>query len=203
MKKWLAALLLGFSTAVTAAPPCFPITTPPTFIIATDPQTRKPELGEIVYVASPVGLVWGYTCKDEKNQWWKVMAWGTWDIIPKDWLYIMDVAIRGTDADRRALWDKYAVVATMDERLQGDWKVVNALLPNPPPVTEWKVLADPFRADKKRLVYNVVNGKRGTPTNQYVDAGAPCDPVTTITEFGPSYFLSVLGNPNLVARCSK
>lgn len=203
MKKWLAALLFGVSTAVSAVPPCFPVTTPPTFIIATDAVKRPPELGEVVYTASPIGLVWGYTCKDDKGLWWKVMAWGTWDIIPKDWLYIMDVAIRGTDADRKALWNKYAVVATMDERLLGDWIAVQALLPNPPMASEWKVLADPFRADKKRVVFNAANNRRTTPTTQFVDAGAPCNPATTIVEYGGITFMSVLGNPNFVARCSK
>jgi len=198
----LAALLLS-PFAAGAAPPCFPKLTPPSFQIVTEPN---PELGEVVYSASPVGVVWGYTCQAADGKWWKVMAYGNWEQFPKDWLFVLDTAIRGTDADRRALWDKYATGTTIDSRLVPDWDMVAKLLPNPPPppvVTEWKVLADPFRADKKRLVYNVVNGKRGTSTGQYIDAGQPCDPVTTITEYGAVYFLSVQGNPLRVARCTK
>jgi hypothetical protein len=150
-----------------------------------------------------VGVVWGYTCQDAAGKWWHVMGYGTWEQFPRDWLFILDTAMRGTDADRRALWDKYAVATTMDARLQPDWAKIWSMLPKPPPVAEWKVLADPFRADKRRLVYNVVGGKRGTSTGQYIDAGQPCDPVTTITEYGPVYFLSVQGNPARVARCAK
>lgn len=202
MTKLLLALLFVIAPSVImAAPSCFPQMSPPTFQVVTGPNT--PKIGEVVYSASPVGLVWGYTCQAADGKYFKVMGWGTWEQIPKDWLFIMDQAIRTDDAGRRALWDKYAVVNTIDERMVNDWKAVNALLPNAPVVPEWKVLADPFRADKKRLVYTVVNGKRGPATTQYVDAGAPCDPVTTITEFGPSYFMSVLGNPNLIARCAK
>ena len=202
MKRWwigLVALLCLAGTAQ-AAPSCFPKLTPPSFQIVTEPN---PELGEVVYSASPVGVVWGYTCQAADGKWWKIMAYGTWDQFPRDWLFILDTAIRGTDADRRALWDKYATGTTIDPRLVPDWEAVAKMLPNPPPVTAWKVLADPFRADKRRVVYTVVAGKRGAPTAQFVDAGAPCDPVTTITEFGPTYFLSVLGNPALVARCVK
>jgi hypothetical protein len=202
MKRFLFALLLACSGSVAAAPSCFPNMAPPTFIDVNG----TPKLGEVVYAASSVGVVWGYTCQDSTGKWWKVMAYGNWEQFPKDWLFILDTAIRGTDADRRALWDKYAVATTIDERLIPDWDAVAKLLPNPPPppvVTEWKVLADPFRADKKRLVYSVVNGKRGASTGQYIAAGEPCDPVTTITEFGPTYFLSVNGNPNTVARCAK
>jgi hypothetical protein len=201
MKRLLLALALFVVQPATAAPSCFPKLTPPSFQIVTEPNA--PELGEVVYSASPVGVVWGYTCQAADGKWWKVMAYGNWEQFPKDWLYILDTAIRGTDADRRALWDKYAVATTIDERLVPDWEAVAKLLPNPPPVTEWKVLADPFRADKKRLVYMVTNGKRGASTGQYIAAGEPCDPAVTLTEFGPTYFMSVQGNPNFVARCAK
>jgi hypothetical protein len=201
MRKLVFAALLAFSSAAGAAPPCFPKLTPPSFQIVTEPTA--PELGEVVYSASPIGVVWGYTCQAADGKWWKVMAYGNWEQFPKDWLFVLDTAIRGTDAERRALWDKYATGTTIDARLVPDWDMVAKLLPNPPPVAEWKVLADPFRADKKRPVYNVAGGKRGTLTGQYIDAGQPCDPVTTITEFGPTYFLSVNGNPATVARCAK
>jgi hypothetical protein len=201
MKK-LAAVVFGvMAGAASAAPPCFPNLNPPSFQIVTEPNA--PDLGEVVYSASPVGVVWGYTCQAADGKWWKVMGYGNWEQFPRDWLYVLDTAIRGTDADRRAIWDKYAVGTTIDSRLVLDWDAVAKLLPNPPPVAVWKVLADPFRADKKRLVYTVVNGKRGASTGQYIDAGQPCDPVTTITEFGPVYFLSVQGNPLRVARCAK
>jgi hypothetical protein len=201
MRKLVFAALLALSSAAGAAPSCFPKLTPPSFQIVTEPTA--PDLGEVVYSASPVGVVWGYTCQAADGKWWKVMAYGNWEQFPKDWLFVLDTAIRGTDAERRALWDKYAVASTIDPRLVPDWDAVAKLLPNPPPVTEWKVVPDLFRADKKRMVYNVVSGKRGTATGVYIDAGQPCDPVTTITEFGPTYFLSVQGKPNLVARCAK
>lgn len=201
MKRLLFALALLFVVQpATAAPACFPKMTPPTFIDVNG----TPKHGEVVYVASTVGLVWGYTCQAADGKWHYAIGYGTWDQFPKDWLFILDTAIRGTDADRRALWDKYAVANdTIDERLAPDWDKVAKLLPLPPPVTAWKVLPDPFRADKKRLVYTVTNGRRGASTGQYIAAGEPCDPVTTITEFGPTYFLSVNGNPNTVARCTK
>jgi hypothetical protein len=173
--------------------------TPPTFIDING----TPKLGEVVYAASYVGVVWGFTCQDSTGKWWKVVAYGNWEQFPRDWLYILDTAMRGTDSDRRTLWDKYATGTTMDARLQPDWDKIWSLLPNPPPVAAWKVLADPFRADKRRLVYNVVGGKRGTSTGQYIDAGQPCDPAVTITEYGPVYFMSVQGNPARVARCAK
>lgn len=200
MKRLLFALALLFVVQpAAAAPSCWP-DIPVQF---SKVEVTAPELGDIVYSASPVGVVWGYTCKAADGKWWKVMGYGTWDQFPKDWLYILDTAIRGTEEQRRALWDKYAVATTIDERLVPDWTAVAAKLPNPPPVTAWKVLPDPFRVDKKRLVYTVTNGRRGASTGQYIAAGEPCDPVTTITEFGPTYFLSVNGNPNTVARCTK
>lgn len=202
MKKLLAILLLTLiPTVALAVPQCFPKMTPPVIIDVT--AGAVPKHGEVVYAASTVGLVWGYTCQAADGKWYIITGYGTWEQYPKDWLYIMDTAIRGTNADRQALWAKYATTDLIDERLLPDWEKIAALLPLPPLVTVWKVMPDPFRADKKRLVYTVVNGKRGPATIQYVDAGAACDPVTTITEYGPVYFLSVLGNPNLVARCVK
>lgn len=205
MKRLLFAAALLFAPHADAAPPCWPDLTPPT-LLRIGNATDKAVLGEVIYAASSVGLVWGFTCTTQDGKWYKTVAGGPWTAFPPDWLAILDTALRGTDADRKALWDKYATATQWDPRLQSDLDAIWAKLPNPPPpppAVVWKVLADPFRADKKRIVYNVVQGKRGTATTQFVDAGAPCDPVTTITEFGGVTFLSVLGNPALVARCVK
>lgn len=205
MKRLLLTALLVFAQRAEAAPPCWPDLTAPT-LLKVGSATDKPALGEVIYAASSVGLVWGYACKDAAGAWHRIVVGGPWTAFPPDWLSILDAALRGTDAQRAALWDKYATANAWDTRLQTDLDAIWAKLPLPPPlppVVVWRVLADPFRADKKRIVYTVVNGKRGSATAQYVDAGAPCDPVTTITEFGPTYFLSVLGNPTLVARCVK
>lgn len=171
-------------------------------------EVTAPELGDILYSASSVGLVWGYTCKAADGTWHKVIAGGPWTAFPIEWAYIADTALRGTDAERRALWDKYATATAWDERLKPDLDAVWAKLPSPPPPpppVTWRVLADPFRADKKRLVYSVVSGKRGPPVSpaQYVEAGAACDPAVTIEEFGSTFFLSVNGNPATIARCVK
>lgn len=194
-----------FTTVVNAAPPCWPdippFMSPQSYRIET-PGDKLP-VGAVIFSASTVGLVWGYTCIDTDGKWWKVIAGGAWSEFPADWFYILDQAIRGDVNVRTQLWNKYATATEWDPRLKPDLDTIWAKLPSPPPFSVWKVVPDPFRADKKRLVYNVANGKRGTPTTQYVDAGTPCDPVTTITEFGPVYFMSVLGNPNLVARCAK
>jgi hypothetical protein len=206
MKRVLLAAALFVAQPADAAPPaCWPDVSLPVSLVAGGP-TAKPAIGEVIYAASSVGLVWGYTCKAADGTHYKIIAAGAWSAFPADWLRILDEAMRGTDADRAALWTKYATASAWDTRLQSDldaiWAKLPAPPPPPPPVT-WRVLADPFRTDKKRIVYNAANGKRGTATAQYVDAGAPCDPAVTITEFGPTYFLSVLGNPGLVARCVK
>jgi hypothetical protein len=207
MKRMFAAMLLVFGCGATeaAAPSCWPDVSMPIGLVAAG-QTTRPAIGEVIYAASSIGLVWGYTCKAVDGQHYKVIAAGAWSSFPADWLRILDEAMRGTDVDRKALWDKYATSGAWDQRLQSDIDAIWAKLPNapavPPPVL-WKVVRDPFRTDGKRLIYSVVAGKRGPSLGQYVDAGAPCDPATTITEFGPTYFLSVNGNPNTVARCAK
>lgn len=208
MKRLLALFVLFIvSTSAAAAPPkCWPDVTLPISVEVARSVSAPLSYGEVVYAASTIGVVWGYTCKASDGIYYKVIAAGAWDSMPRDWLYIMDTLMRGTDADRAAAWDKYATAPEWDARLKTDLDMIWAQLPNapaPPPAEVWKVLADPFRTDKKRLVYNVVNGKRGTATAQYIAAGEPCNPVTKITELGPVYFLSVLGNPNLVARCVK
>jgi len=204
MKKLVLAALLVCSE-VAAAPACWPDVSMPLTVEMAD-KTAGPKVGEVIYAASSIGLVWGYTCIASDGKWYKVIAAGAWDKFPADWLWQLDKAIRGTDADRKALWDKYSTATAWDTRLQSDLDMIWAKLPvqpaAPPPVV-WTVLRDPFRADGKRLVYNAANGKRGASSGQYVDAGAPCDPVTTITEFGGAVFMSVLGNPALVARCTK
>jgi hypothetical protein len=189
-----------------AAPACWPDLTAPT-LLKVGSATDKPELGEVVYAASSIGLVWGYACTTDGGKiWHKVIVAGAWSAFPADWLAILDTALRGTDADRTALWNKYATANAWDSRLQSDLDKIWALIPNPPPAPPavvWKVLADPFRTDKKRPIYNVAQGKRGTSTGRYIDAGQPCDPVTTITEYGGVTFLSVQGNATTVARCIK
>jgi hypothetical protein len=207
MRLAFALASLPMADALAAPPPCWPnLTLPISVEMARAPTTV--EIGDVVYAASPVGVVWGYTCKAVDGQHFKIIAAGAWENMPRDWLYIADTLLRGTDADRAAAWNKYATASEWDARLKPDLDMVWAMLPNappPPPVVAWRVLADPFRTDKKRLVYTVVAGKRGPATSpaQYVDAGAPCDPVTTITEFGSATFMSVLGNPALIARCVK
>jgi hypothetical protein len=207
LQRWAVLCLLASapSIAFSAAPTCWPSLTSPTFLKIAGPQD-SPEVGEVIYSASPVGLVWGYSCIASDGKWYKVIAAGAWDKFPADWLYILDTVLRGTDADRTALWNKYATGTEWDARLKPDLDAIWARLPSPPPppaAVLWRVLADPFRADKRRVIYNAAGGKRGTATTQTIAAGEPCDPVTTITEFGPVYFLSVLGKPNLVARCVK
>jgi len=208
LRRWAALCLLALvpASASSAAPSCWPDLGSPTLLKIAG-SSDKVEVGEVIYAASSVGLVWGYTCVATDGKWYKVIAAGAWDKFPSDWLYILDTALRGTDADRAALWTKYATATEWDARLKPDLDAIWARLPTepppppPPPTVVWKVLADPFRADKRRAVYNAANGKRGTVTTMTIAAGEPCDPVTTIAEYGPVYFLSVLGNPNLVARC--
>jgi hypothetical protein len=209
MLALLLASAAAYGQAVTE-PKCWPDTSLPISVERLQSPTTI-GYGEIVYSASPIGLVWGWTCKASDGLYYKNIAAGPWSSFPVDWLYVADTLLRGTDADRVAAWRKYATATAWDTRLKTDIDAVWALLPNapaappPPPPVVWKVMADPFRADKSRLVYTVVAGKRGpaaTPT-QYVPAGTPCDPVTLITELGPAYFASVLGNPNLIARCTK
>lgn len=205
MKKLLLLLLLPLN--VLAAPPkCWPDMSMP--VMLERASTAAIGYGEVVYAASPIGIVWGYTCKASDNLYYKNIAAGAWENMPRDWLYIMDTLMRGTDADREAAWLKYATATAWDSRLQSDLDAVWKLLPNapaPPPVSAFIVLADPFRADKKRLVYTVVNAKRGPATSPaiYINAGEPCDPKTTITELGGVTFMSVLGDPNKIARCIK
>jgi hypothetical protein len=202
LKSLLCAMLLLPFAAGAATPVCWPDLSLPIQLNIVD-KTQAPKVGEVIYVASSVGLVWGYTCIAPDGQWYAQIAAGAWDKFPADWLYQLDIAIRGTNADREALWNKYTTASAWDTRLQSDLDAVWAKLPRQPAPTEWKVLRDPFRPDGKRLVYNVTGGKRGTPTSQYVEADAPCDPSVTISEFGGTIFMSVLGNPALVARCVK
>jgi hypothetical protein len=208
VKRLVALVVLSLvAWNVAAQPTCWPDLTLPVQFEAKDKPVGPLQKGEVVYAASDVGLVWGYSCTDAQGVWWRVIAGGPWSAFPANWLAMLDRVIRGTDADRSALWKKYATVP-IDARLKSDVDAIWAMLPlppPPPPAVKWVVLADPFRADKRRLVYTVIAGKRGAPASpsQYVDAGAPCDPVTTITELGSTYFLSVLGDPNKVARCVK
>lgn len=202
MRSAFAFVLAAFLSAASAAPACWPdLSVPITAHAVRDKEAVKP--GQIVYAASTVGLVWGYACAAPDGKYWKTIAAGPWTAFPADWLSLVDTLARGTATERAAAWDKYATATAWDERLKPDLDIVWAAIPSPAPAVAWVVLADPFRADKRRLVYTVAGGKRGAATSQYVDAGAPCDPVVTITELGPTYFLSVLGNPALVARCVK
>jgi hypothetical protein len=208
MKILVATLLLLVSFSASAvAPKCYPdLTLPISFQLTTVAGPVK--VGEVVYAASQLGVVWGYACVPvpADGNWYHVVSGGLWVDFPVDWLSILDKAVRGTQADRDAAWLKYATNTVFDPRLQPDVDAIKAKLPLPPPPPPsevWKVLADPFRADKRRVVYTVVAGKRGAATTQTVAANDPCDPVTKITEFGPVYFLSVLGNPALIARCVK
>lgn len=81
------------------------------------------------------------------------------------------------------------------------------VIPDPPAVT-WRVLKDPFGSSGRRLVYTVavVQGttKRGVPVSpaRYVDPGAPCDQITRVDEPVGIVFMSVLGDPSLIARCA-
>lgn len=216
MKKLLLGLalilLMTPAPAQPVEPVCWPDTSLPVSVERAETPTSAITYGEIVYAASPIGLVYGWTCKAPDGTYRKNIVAAAWDVMPRDWLFIADTLLRGTDADRVAAWRKYVTATEWDARLKTDIDKVWGLLPTappppppPPPPAVWKVMADPFRADKSRLVYTVVAGKRGpaaTPT-QYVPAGTPCDPVTLITENGPAYFASVLGNPNLIARCTK
>lgn len=202
MLRFLAALLLAALPVLAQAQPhCWPDLTLPVSV-QTVRAPVAPKIGEVVYAASQVGLVFGWTCRAADGKAYKVIAAGPWTAFPADWLRELDLLIRGTEVERNAAWSKYAVAPAWDERLRPDLDAVWALLPVPP-AENWTVLADPFRADKKRLVYAAAGGKRGGATGQYVDAGAPCDPVTRIDEFGGISFLSVLGDPAKVARCVK
>jgi hypothetical protein len=196
-------LLLAIPLQTGAQPACWPdVSLPISFQVAKAP-TAPVKVGEIVYAASSVGLVFGWACIKANGEWYHVVSGGLWSDFRPDWLAIADAGLRGTTAERDALWAKYATATTYDPQLHPDVDAIKAALPRPVAAPAWVVLADPFRADKKRAVYSVVAGKRGAVTGQLVDAGAPCDPATTITEFGPTYFLSVLGNPATVARCVK
>lgn len=203
MRRLLALALLVLAGSAAAAPSCWPDMSRPITVERAEAPTTPIVIGEVVYAASSVGLVWGYTCKAGDGKHYKNIFAGAWSAFPIDWLFVMDTLMRGTDADRSAAYAKYATASAWDERLRPDLDKVWSLLPVPPPPVTWIVMPDPFRADKKRLVYAAPNGKRGLSTGLYVDAGAPCDPSVTIIEFGPVYFLSVLGDKAKVARCAK
>lgn len=210
MKRWWFGLLalLCLTGPAHAAPACFPTMTPPTFV----DSNGTPKLGEVVYAASTVGVVWGYTCKDSAGKWWAAIGYGTWDQFPRDWLSILDAGIRGTDADRRALWDKYAVATTIDERLVADWNKIAALLPRPPaaPAPGTFVVAPTTicpAADKsggvciRRSSYawdNATKVRTTTAAAEKVDIGSACDPAV-----GAAGFYGVLGRTDRVAPCVK
>lgn len=210
MKRWWFGLLalLCLAGPAHAAPSCFPNMAPPTFV----DLTGTPKLGEVVYSASTVGLVWGYTCQASDGKWWKIAAYGTWDQFPRDWLFILDTAMRGTDADRRALWDKYAVGTPLDARLKPDFDKIVAMLPVPPaaPAPGTFVVAPTTicpTADKsgtacvRRATYawnNATKVRTTTATAEKVDIGSACDPA-----IGAAGFYGVLGRTDRVAPCVK
>lgn len=199
MLRWLIVLaLFVVAPAASAQPACWPDIP----VKITKVEVTAPERGSLVYSASSIGLVYGWACTASDGKWHKIVVGGPWSSFVVDWLYVADKAMRGTPAERDALWNQYNPLAQpIDARLKPDLDAIMAVLPNPPAPSVWKVMPDPFRSDRKRPIYHVANGKRGASTGRYIDAGEPCSDVTKIAEFGAVYFLSVEGNPGTVARC--
>jgi hypothetical protein len=142
-----------------------------------------------------------------------VIVWGRWADYASDWPERALALAKGGLPAVEAEWAKHPppqrdangaplYPAECKGVVDPAWRALVAMVPPEPPVSTWKVLRDPFRADGKRLVYTVVAGKRGAPVSpaQYVDAGTPCDPAVRINEFGGVVFMGVAGG---VARCSE
>lgn len=189
-----------------AAPGCWPDRTRPITLLRVDDVA--PKVGDIVYAASSVGLVWGYACIAPDGSWRHVVGGGPWSAFAADWLAIADQLYRGSEAELAAAWNKYATSTTIDARLQSDVDAVKARLPKPPPAPtagSYVVMATTIcaPADKdaggrciRRQTYVWAGGTRGAAAPERVDIGAPCDP-----SVGAAGFYGVLGRTDRVALC--
>jgi hypothetical protein len=127
MKKVLA--LLMFPAFVSAQPSCWPNTNLPISVHRAD--VSAPKLGDIVYSASSIGLVYGWACAKADGTWQHVVIGGPWSAFRPDWAAIADSLMRGSDADRAAAWKTYITGTTFDSRLQADVDSIRAKLPKP------------------------------------------------------------------------
>lgn len=201
----IAALLLC-AQVVSAQPSCWPNLSLPTTLQKTSDGPAR--VGDIVYAASSIGLVWGYACIASDGTMRHIIVGGPWTAFQADWLAVADQLYRGTDADRAAAWSKYVTATTIDARLQPDVDAVKARLPKPPPAPtagSYVVMATTIcaPADKdaggrciRRQTYVWAGGTRGAAAAERVDIGAPCDP-----SIGAAGFYGVLGRTDRVALC--
>jgi hypothetical protein len=214
--RWLCVLglMLCVVPAVAAPPKCWPSPTPTDLLIGVQLAKTPPTsvaIGTVVYAASSVGLVYGWTCKAADGQHYKHLYGGPWTAFAQDWLYLADKAIRGTDADREALFNQYATATEIDARLKPDADKVLAMLPSPPapPVAGSLVVAPTTicaTADKdgagkclRRPTYAWNGSTRSTAAAaEKVDVGSACNPA-----IGAAGFHGVLGRTDRVAPCVK
>jgi hypothetical protein len=214
--RWLCVLglMLCVVPAVAAPPKCWPSPTPTNLLIGVEIAKSPPTsvaIGTVVYAASSVGLVYGWTCKAADGQHYKHIAGGPWEAFTRDWLYIADKALRGTDAEREALWNQYATASEWDSRLKPDLDMVWAMLPNAPVVpppgslvvapTTVCAAADKDGAGKciRRPTYAWNGSTRATTAAaEKVDVGSACNPA-----IGAAGFHGVLGRTDRVAPCVK
>lgn len=137
----IAALLLC-AQVVSAQPSCWPNLSLPTTLQKTSDGPAR--VGDIVYAASSIGLVWGYACIASDGTMRHIIVGGPWTAFQADWLAVADQLYRGTDADRAAAWSKYVTATTIDARLQPDVDAIKAVLPKPvapAPAGSWVVAA--------------------------------------------------------------
>lgn len=133
LRSAMVVSLVCLATPAAAQPACWPDTSLPVkFQVARAPVgTIKP--GEVVYAASPLGLVFGWACIAPDGTWRHMIAGGPWTAFTPDWLATADTLLRGTAADRNAAWVKYAT-GPIDARLKPDVDAIMAMLPKPPPL---------------------------------------------------------------------
>jgi hypothetical protein len=216
---WLLGLVVALVVVTPAAgapPKCWPTatTTPAQMVfnveVANSPPTAV-AIGSVVYAASSIGLVYGWTCKAPDGQHYKHLYGGPWTAFAQDWLYLADKAVRGTDADREALFNQYATATEIDARLKPDADKVLAMLPNAPVApTPGSLVVAPTTvcaaADKdgagkclRRPTY-VWNGttRATTAATEKADIGSACNPAV-----GALGFHGVLGRSDRVAPCVK
>jgi len=204
-KLAILAALLAVSPAEAAVPPCWPnLNAGITLTIKPATTTEPVAVGDIIYAASSVGLIWGYACVSN-GIWYHNVAGGQWSSFPASWAAIADTMIRGTDADRVAAWNKYATVDPIDPLLQPDVVAIKKLLPTPPPiipppppVVEYWIVAT-FAANLDRPAYPVVAGVRKTTSNGRALVGSVCNCTVKFVE--TSTYCGVNGRLDQVAIC--
>jgi len=213
LRKVILLLALLIAPLVTyAQPKCWPNLESGSILTVKLATTEVAKVGDMVYIASPIGLVWGYSCLKD-GLLYHVIAGGPWTSFPAEWAYLADGLMRDTEAARNAAWIKYAVTTTIDSRLQPDVDKIKTLLPVPAPVppppapgtyvvapTSICVTADKDAIGKciRRSTYAWINNVRGAMALEKVDIGTPCNPAV-----GTAGYYGVLGRTDRVAPCVK